>query len=267
MLIRAEKDFRSAVGPPERYDLMGASQFSLLCALGLREHHRLLDIGCGSLRGGRLSISYLAAGGYTGIEPNRRLVEEGIAHNLGGQDLIALKMPEFRYNDQFDATGAEPFQFIVAQSIASHTGPAMTRQLLAAVKTSLATPGVAVVTFFDGAPDTAEEGWKDPGSTHYRRRTIKRWIAEAGLSGVPIRWYHPEQTWWAIVHQDTPLPPPRVRRAPGTMLSFRRSWKMRLAYDTATRAYCSAPVRLRTTRLGKRVAMRLGVGVRYRAEK
>src|SRR6185312_4495672 len=145
--------------------------------------------------------------------------------------------------------GAEPFQFIVAQSIASHTGPAMTRQLLAAVKASLATQGVAAITFFHGAPDASEEGWKDPGSTHYRRRTIKRWIVEAGLNGVPIRWYHPEQTWWAIVHQGSPLPPQQIRRASGSMVPFRRSWKMRLAYDTAIRAYCNAPIRLRTTRI------------------
>src|SRR5271155_821516 len=197
---------------------MGASQYSLMCVLGLREHHRLLDIGCGSLRGGRLFISYLAPGGYTGIEPNRRLVEEGIDENLGGGSggLVALKMPEFRYNEQFDATEAQPFDFIVAQSIASHAGPAMTRQLFAAVKKSLAPTGIAAITFFHGSPDTAEEGWKDPGSTHYRRRTIKRWITEAGMNGVPIRWYHPGQTWWVLVHQGSPLPPRRVRWSMGT---------------------------------------------------
>jgi SAM-dependent methyltransferase len=267
MAIRAEKDFRSAVGPPERYDLMGASQFALLCALGLREQDRLLDIGCGSLRAGRLFISYLPPGGYTGIEPNRRLVEEGIAQNLGGDDLVVLKTPEFRFNEQFDAEGAEPFEFIVAQSIASHTGPAMTRQLMAAVKTSLAPAGVAAITFFHGTPDAREEGWKDPGSTHYRHRTIKRWLSAAGLQGVPIRWYHPEQTWWAIVHRGTPLPPRRIRRMSGSMLSFRRSWKMRSTYDVAIRAYCNAPIRLRTTRLGRRAATRLGVGLRYRVER
>jgi SAM-dependent methyltransferase len=263
--IRAEKDLRSAVGPPERYDLMGASQFALLCALGLREQDRLLDIGCGSLRGGRLAIAYLAPGRYTGIEPNRRLVEEGIEANLGGHDLVALKRPEFCFNDQFEAEGQ--FGFIVAQSIASHTGPAMTRQLLAAVKTSLAPSGVAAITFIHGVPDTAEEGFKDPGSTHFRRRTIKRWIAEARLKGVPIRWYHPGQTWWVIVHEEAPLPARAIRWASGSMLSFRRSWKMRLAYDVAIRAYSSAPIALRTTRLGKRAAMRLGVGLRYRAER
>lgn len=265
-MTRADKDFRSAVGPPEQYDLMGASQFSLLCALGLREQDRLLDIGCGSLRGGRLAISYLTAGRYTGIEPNRRLVEEGIEENLGGRDLVALKKPEFHYNEHFDAPGAEPFQFIVAQSIASHTGPAMTRELLGAVKKSLAMPGIAVVTFFHGSPDTAEEGWKDPGSTHFRRRTVKRWIAEAGLNGVPIRWFHPGQTWWVMVHEGSPLPPWQIRWASGTMLSFRRSWNMRLTYKLGARAYLNAPIPLRTTKLGWRLAMRLGVASRYHVE-
>src|SRR5437588_2856330 len=169
MATAEQRDWRHSVGPPKWYDLIGASQFSLLCALGLREHHRLLDIGCGSLRGGRLFIPYLGGDGYTGIEPNRRLVEEGIEKNLGGQDLIALKTPKFHYNDQFDATGAEPFPFIVAQSIASHTGPAMTRKLLAAVATALAPSGIAAITFFHGTPDSTEEGWKDPGTTHYRQ--------------------------------------------------------------------------------------------------
>ena len=64
-----QQDYRSYVGPTHQYDLIGAAQFALLYALGLREHHRLLDIGCGSLRAGRMLISYLAPGGYTGVDP------------------------------------------------------------------------------------------------------------------------------------------------------------------------------------------------------
>ena len=55
-------DYREYVGTSERYDIGGAIQFNLLTTLGLREHHRLLDVGCGSLRAGRLFIPYLLKG-------------------------------------------------------------------------------------------------------------------------------------------------------------------------------------------------------------
>ena len=46
--------YRAFVDFPGRYDVGAAAmQFSLLTALGLREDHSLLDIGCGSLRAGR----------------------------------------------------------------------------------------------------------------------------------------------------------------------------------------------------------------------
>jgi hypothetical protein len=55
--LRPGSDHYTAwVGPPDRYDFMGATQFALLFAIGLRGHHKLLDFGCGSLRAGRLLI-------------------------------------------------------------------------------------------------------------------------------------------------------------------------------------------------------------------
>lgn len=62
--------YREYVGPETEYDLIGAMQFRLLSTLGLRENHKLLDFGCGSLRAGRLFIPYLNPGNYTGVEPN-----------------------------------------------------------------------------------------------------------------------------------------------------------------------------------------------------
>ncbi len=253
--VQDHEHYRNFVGPPGEYDLMGATQFALLCALGLRENHRLLDIGCGSLRGGRLFIPYLAPGGYTGIEPNQWLVEEGIAKQLG-DDLVALKRPTFFYNERFDALGQEPF---ASQSIASHTGPAMTRALLAAVAEALAPSGIAAITFVHGQPDSTEEGWKHPGVVRYRRRTIERWLAQAGLSGIPLRWHHPRQTWWAIVHHGAELPPRGLGfHARGAMLSFKPSWRMRTANRTAKRLYQVAPPPLRRSKSGRRLAARLG---------
>src|SRR5881392_154417 len=74
--------YRAYVGPPEDYDLIAAMAFNLLTTLGLRQHHSLLDVGCGSLRIGRLLIPYLNRGKYFGIEPNEWLVDEGIRREL-----------------------------------------------------------------------------------------------------------------------------------------------------------------------------------------
>jgi len=55
MSASTHEEHRKYVGPPERYDLAASGQFSLLTLLGMREDQSLLDIGCGSLRGGRLT--------------------------------------------------------------------------------------------------------------------------------------------------------------------------------------------------------------------
>jgi len=75
--------YRAYVGPPEDYDLIAAMTFNLLTTLGLRQHHSLLDVGCGSLRIGRLLIPYLNRGKYFGLEPAEWLVAEGIKNELG----------------------------------------------------------------------------------------------------------------------------------------------------------------------------------------
>jgi len=77
-LKAGDNHYMAYVGPPTQYDFMGATQFRLLCTLDLRANHYLLDFGCGSLRAGRLFISYLDEGRYFGIEPNKWLIEDAI---------------------------------------------------------------------------------------------------------------------------------------------------------------------------------------------
>src|SRR5437588_5674780 len=98
--------YRAYVGPPEDYDLIAAMTFNLLTTLGLRQYHRLLDIGCGSLRIGRLFIPYLNRGRYVGIEPNQWLVETGIQHEVGA-DLIQIKRPTLYFSDSPDVLKQE----------------------------------------------------------------------------------------------------------------------------------------------------------------
>jgi len=206
-----DRHYKAYVGPPEQYDYMGATQFRLLCTLGLRAHHHMLDFGCGSLRAGRLFISYLNAGGYCGIEPNKWLIEEAVEKQVG-RDLITLKKPRFNHNSDFD-TGVFNcrFDFIIAQSIFSHTGPDLVRKGLSSFRDTLAPAGLIAVTFRHGEEDCDGKGWyypDQPGNrwVTYRPETILAFAAETGLKISAIPWYHPRQHWYLLAREEDRLP-------------------------------------------------------------
>ncbi len=198
--------YMAYVGPPLQYDFMGATQFRLLCTLGLRAHHSVLDVGCGSLRAGRLFISYLDESRYFGIEPNGWLIEDAIKNQLG-KDLIEIKKPKFDGNSAF-ATDvfSEKFDFIVAQSIFSHAGNDLIARALMNFKDSLKPNGIIVVTFVEGLKNFKGSGWVYPGCVKYRHSTIKRFAQAAGLSAVRLPWYHPRQTWYLLAPEKNRLP-------------------------------------------------------------
>ena len=145
--VTGSHDYRAYVGFPEKYDLVAAMQFNLLTTLGLRDHHHLLDIGCGSLRVGRLLIPYLRKGHYHGLEPNEWLVTEGFQQELG-EDIRELKAPTFQHRDDYGMEDfGVPFDFMVAQSIFSHTPQSQIRQCFAQVAKTLAPEGRFAATF------------------------------------------------------------------------------------------------------------------------
>lgn len=193
--------YRAYVGPPERYDLVSAMVFNLLTTLGLRENHRLLDIGCGSLRCGRLLIPYLNRGNYTGVEPNGWLIDEGIANEIGG-DLIRIKQPHFFSNADFryDASFGQ-FDYAVAQSIFSHASAAQIRTCLASMAERLEPAGALAATFMEGAEDYRGTEWLYPGCATYREQTMKDLAAEAGLIYRRLDWRHPNGQTWALFHR------------------------------------------------------------------
>jgi hypothetical protein len=49
---------RTYIGPAEHYELLSGRHFMLFFVLGMRERHTFLDFGCGSLRSGRLVMTY-----------------------------------------------------------------------------------------------------------------------------------------------------------------------------------------------------------------
>lgn len=195
------------VGPPDEYDLMGATQFRLLCALGLRAHHRLLDFGCGSLRAGRLFISYLDEGRYFGIDPNGWLIEDAVRQQLG-QEVLSLKKPRFDHNPHFRTNVfGHGFDFMVAQSVFSHCGSDLVSTALRNFKTTLNPRGIIAATFVEGEADFAERGWVYPECVSYLPESIRRLATEAGLSCQRLPWHHPRQTWYLFAADPAQLPP------------------------------------------------------------
>lgn len=201
---------RAFVGQPQRFDVAGGSQFALLFLLGLREHHRLLDFGCGSLRLGRLAIPYLAPDRYFGVEPEARLVESGFSEELG-QDARTLKRPRFDHNGDYrvDVFG-ETFDFIIAQSVFSHTGARATGKALAAFAGSLAPGGLIVANWLLGhetaGPPVETTDWAYPECVEYLPDRIVRLAGEAGLVTAACPWRHPELHWFVMARSVDDLP-------------------------------------------------------------
>src|ERR1700733_10866213 len=151
--------YRAYVGPPKDYDLVAAMVFNLLTCAGLRQHHRLIDIGCGSLRNGRLLIPYLNPGNYIGLEPNKWLVKDGILNEVG-EDQIRIKRPIFSYKASFeDFKSPLNADYAVAQSIFSHCGLDLIDEWLQQTAMHLAPTGALFATFLVGDDDFQGSGW------------------------------------------------------------------------------------------------------------
>jgi SAM-dependent methyltransferase len=227
-LAADQNHHRAYVGPPLEYDFMGATQFRLLCTLGLLANHSVLDVGCGSLRAGRLFIGYLDKERYFGIEPNKWLIEDAISREIGN-DLVELKKPRFSHKSDF-ATDvfSQQFDFIIAQSIFSHAGTDLISTALRNFSGSLKPNGLVAVTFVEGISEPNSSGWRYPGCFKYRHSTIQRFAKEAGFSIVRLPWYHPRQTWYLLAKDRNRLPnTAMLRHLDGAVLfdtRFVQSW-------------------------------------------
>ena len=196
--------YKAFIGPPEEYDLVAAMVFNLLTTLGLREDHKVLDVGCGSLRNGRLLIPYLARGNYWGIEPYEWLVRDAISNEIG-QDQIDLKQPNFYFTDSLDVLEEKiHFDFGFAQSIFSHASHKLIRKWLKGVKNHMASDGLFLATYLRHAEDYRglRGDWIYPDCVYYKDETMREMAAEFNLKFRPIAWVHPRQIWGAFYFEE-----------------------------------------------------------------
>jgi SAM-dependent methyltransferase len=114
----AETDWhRAAVGG--MWEEIGRLQFDFLIREGLRPGHTLLDIGCGSLRGGVHFARYLNPGNYVGADIGAELLGAGRAElSAVGVDPDTVTLI---CDGEFDfARTGRTFDFALAQSLFTH---------------------------------------------------------------------------------------------------------------------------------------------------
>jgi SAM-dependent methyltransferase len=109
---RARSDPKEAVGG--MWEVIGPFQLRYLRRAGLQPENSLLDIGCGSLRGGLHLIRYLQPGRYTGTDISSELLKAG--RQFIDEEGLTAKGPHLhRVRDfRFQALAGQKFDFIQA---------------------------------------------------------------------------------------------------------------------------------------------------------
>ena len=195
-------DYKSYVGPVTRYDLMGAIQFNLLTYIGLREHHTLLDVGCGSLRAGKLFIPYLLPNKYFGVEPNKWLIDEGIRKEVG-RSQVKIKKPRFLYCDDWRFTDFNTmFDYIIAQSIFTHASSKQISDCMREAWKVLSDDGVFIANFEMGERNYEGDCWMYPEAVTYTFNHIIELGEAAGFNVYDFSWWHPGgHRWFALAKE------------------------------------------------------------------
>jgi SAM-dependent methyltransferase len=163
----------------ESWLAIGQLQFDYLTGHGLAPRHRMLEIGCGNLRAGRLFIGYLEPGHYYGLDisPDILLSAQQVITRYGLQDrlphlsLVANLRLEFLPDASFDV--------VHAHSVFSHSPLKVIDECLAHVGRVLVPGG-----FFDFTFDRTE------GAEHhvlredfyYRTETLTELARRHGLT-------------------------------------------------------------------------------------
>jgi SAM-dependent methyltransferase len=128
----------------EFFDQGGRLQLVTLLLEGLEPSSKVLDIGCGFLRGGYWLIHLLDPACYFGIEPAQGNLDAGLKHILE-PGLAEAKQPQFAHNDDWDfSVFGIQFDFVIARSVWSHTSKAQMKTMLDSFE-RVAAPGAKML--------------------------------------------------------------------------------------------------------------------------
>jgi SAM-dependent methyltransferase len=194
--IKNSKDYKRWVGACN--DFTGAVQFQLLTMMGLKEEHKLLDIGCGSLRAGKLFIPYLNKGNYYGIEKEGWLVDEVIDNEIG-ESQVELKKPWIQIQDMFYLGFAGICDFVLCNSVFIHIPLEQIKTILSQIKDVLKKDGKFVFNYIEGE-DNKDKELTYPSHVTYSKYTMRLLLNEHGLEGDWVDWWYPGKQKWVVAY-------------------------------------------------------------------
>lgn len=145
------------------WDELGQLQLEFLIESGLKPSHKLLDIGCGCLRGGVYYLKYLDEGNYFGLDINSSLIEAGKIEV--GEVGLSHKKPNLIVDDKFSfGKFGTKFDFMVSVSVFTHLPFNIIVRCLNRARESLSPHGIYYSTFFQApTPSHLEPIKQEPG--------------------------------------------------------------------------------------------------------
>jgi len=194
---------RGIVG--DLWDELGLLQFEFMKENGLSPSSKLVDIGCGSLRGGVHFIDFLDKNGYYGIDINQSLLDAGwekelvpknLNHKIDKTHLLASE------DFELEKFGVD-FDFAISVSLFTHLTFNTIRRGLKKIRPCLKDGANYFTTFFlvDDASQFDEPmgqldgvvtySHKDP--YHYSKIDVQRLAEDSGFNFKIIGdWNHPK---------------------------------------------------------------------------
>ena len=175
------------------WEEIGLLQFEFLVRQGLKPSDCLLDIACGSLRGGVHFINYLDVGNYLGIDKEKALIELGIEKELA-REVYEYKKPEFVVSDnfEFEKFSKRP-RFSIAQSLFTHLIPRDICLCFEKLRAFVEPGHIFFATFLEGDSSANLNTSHSLVGFHYSREEMAAFGSKRGWKATYIgNWNHPK---------------------------------------------------------------------------
>ena len=195
----------------EEWLSVGQMQFDYLTGHGLKPGMRMLEIGCGNLRAGRLFVDYLDPGDYYGIDispdillaAQRTLASEGLQDKVPYLTLVTDLKLGFLPDGYFDV--------VHAHSVCSHSPLHVIEECLAHVGRVMK-PDAFFDFTFDRTEGTEHQVLHE--DFYYRTDTLTALAARFGLTGQFM------DDWEKLPHLQSKLRLTRQAPTPNPVLRY-----------------------------------------------